>query len=145
MRLLLAAVLLVAPLALAQGGGHEVRTREMGYDLAFEPARLNVPAGAEVRFTPSGRFAHTLTATDGAFDTGNVDPGASGTFRAPSAEGEHAFFCRYHEGMRGVLVVEAAAAGAPSPPRETPGAAAPVVLAVLLLVAAVLALRRREV
>lgn len=86
-----------------------------GYESRFAPARIEVDAGAEVRFTANGTFGHNLQAVDGSFAAGDLAPGGSTTFRAPMSPGEHAFECRFHkeQGMVGVLVVRAPAA-APS-------------------------------
>lgn len=143
------ALVLVVGLPLATAA--TVGTRERGYDLQFDPERLEVGPGEEVTFTSSGAFAHTLTSIDGAFDTGNKPPGEERSFRAPEAPGEYPFVCSYHEQMRGVLVVRAAASGAasgesPGPPAEargTPGA--PLALGLALLASAALAVRRRGV
>ena len=50
--------------------------------------------------------AHTLTAKDGAFDTGSVDQGAITSFTAPAVPGTYEFFCEIHPSMTGSLVVD---------------------------------------
>ena len=35
---------------------------------------LSVPAGATIKVTNKDSVAHTLTATSGQFDTGNIEP-----------------------------------------------------------------------
>lgn len=111
-----------------------IGTRERGYDLQFDPSRIEVDAGEVVTFTSGGRFAHTLTSPDGRFDTGHKPPGEERTFHAPTEPGEYPFVCRYHEQMQGVLIVRAAeaverATGAP------PASAALAVLAAVALAA----------
>jgi hypothetical protein len=51
-----------------------------------------------------GRHAHTVTAEDDRWDSGDIRPGASytATFQRP---GTYEYFCRHHEGMRGTVVV----------------------------------------
>ncbi|MCD6059366.1 MAG: blue (type 1) copper domain protein [Thermomicrobiales bacterium] len=44
-------------------------------DFAFEPGTLTVPAGATVTWTNAGSRPHTVTADDGSFDSGRLDPG----------------------------------------------------------------------
>ena len=44
-------------------------------DFAFDPAALTVPAGATVTWTNAGNRPHTVTADDGSFDSGRLDPG----------------------------------------------------------------------
>lgn len=46
---------------------------------------------------------HTVTATDGSFDSGPLEPGQ--TFRATLASGAYPYVCAFHPSMRGTLVV----------------------------------------
>lgn len=62
--------------------------------------------GAEVEVLNIDGVAHTLTATDQAFDTGVIDAGATATIRAPSTAGTYEFFCEIHPSMTGSLTVE---------------------------------------
>ena len=39
-------------------------------DFAFQPASIEVPAGSTVTWTNTGAATHTVTADDGAFDSG---------------------------------------------------------------------------
>lgn len=91
-----------------------------GYESRFAPVRLEVDAGATVTFRANGSFAHNLQAADGSFSAGDLQPGGSSTFAAPTTPGEHPFVCRFHEaqGMTGILVVRGAAAS----PATTPEA-----------------------
>jgi plastocyanin len=74
------------------------------YDNNFEPKTINVQPGATVRWVNRGRHAHTVTAEDDRWDSGDIRPGASytATFQRP---GTYYYFCRHHEGMRGTVVV----------------------------------------
>lgn len=94
-----------------------------GKQLSFEPAELTVPAGSTVQFANVGAKPHTMTAEDGSFDTGRVEPGAEdGRFASEAvtftadAVGEFPFVCQVHpDAMRGVLtVVSVADPGEPS-------------------------------
>lgn len=139
----LLALLALAPLALAADGeAATVGVRERGYDLAFDPARVEVGAGETVTFRPDRLFAHTLTAEDGSFDTGRTDPGQSSTFEAPAEAGEYAFVCSFHPQMVGTLVVTGEAAEE-SGARPVPAAAAPLAALAVLGAVALLASRRR--
>lgn len=71
----------------------------------FEPDELTVKAGTEVSVTNGDDAAHTLTASDGSFDTGNIGPGGEGSVKVPS--GEHPYICSIHPYMKGVLRGEA--------------------------------------
>nr|WP_271417100.1 cupredoxin domain-containing protein [Streptomyces lienomycini] len=49
---------------------------------------------------------HTLTAAeDNAFDTGDIAPGRSATFTAPSKPGDFPYDCTIHPFMKGTLTV----------------------------------------
>lgn len=93
-----------------------------GYESRFSPERIEVDPGARVTFLANGSFGHNLQAMDGSFSGGDLPPGGSSTFDAPTAPGEYPFECRFHaaQGMTGTLVVRAASAGldAASPPEE---------------------------
>jgi plastocyanin len=73
-------------------------------DFSFTDAKA--VAGGEVTFENRDDAPHTLTADDGAFDTGNVAGGSSATITAPSEPGEHTFHCEIHPSMTGTLTVE---------------------------------------
>jgi plastocyanin len=74
-------------------------------DYAFTPATLTVPAGAIVTWTNDDAVPHTATASDGSFDSGNLNPeqGFSFTFSTP---GSFPYVCQYHAGMQGAIVVQ---------------------------------------
>lgn len=74
-------------------------------DFSFGRPRT-VVAAAVVQVSNADAEAHTLTAEDGAFDTGSVDGGAVVSFTAPSVPGTYTFFCDIHPSMTGSLVVE---------------------------------------
>jgi plastocyanin len=84
-------------------------------DFAFEPGTLTVPAGTTVTWTNAGSRPHTVTADDGSFDSGRLDPGEqfSQTFDQP---GTFTYFCGFHPEMLGsVVVTEQAAESATTP------------------------------
>ena len=47
----------------------------------------------------------TLTATDGRFNTGDIGPGQTKTFTAPSKAGTYNYICNIHQYMMGTIVV----------------------------------------
>ena len=51
---------------------------------------------------------HTVTATDGSFDSGVVNAGAAIGLVAPALPGVYSFFCAVHPSMTGQLTVQAA-------------------------------------
>ncbi len=104
---------------------------QTGDKLRFDPSELTVAAGTTLLVANVGGKPHTLTADDGSFDTGIVDPGGEGgRFAGKNASvtldkaGTFKFHCEVHPAaMKGVVTVtgEAAAAGpaqASAGPRE---------------------------
>jgi plastocyanin len=104
---------------------------QIGDKLRFDPAELRVAAGTTLLVANVGGKPHTLTADDGSFDTGIVDPGAQGgRFAGKNASvtlnqaGTFKFHCEIHPAaMKGTVTVtgEAAAGGpaqASAGPRE---------------------------
>lgn len=74
-------------------------------DFAFGPAELVIAPGTTVTWTNADITPHTVTANDGAFDSGRID--VDGTFSFTFEEpGAYAYFCTYHPGMTGTIVVE---------------------------------------
>jgi plastocyanin len=73
-------------------------------DFLFRPARLDIPAGTTIVWTNNGQVVHTVSAQDGSFESGPIEPGVqrSITFSRP---GTFAFHCTPHPFMRGVIVV----------------------------------------
>jgi plastocyanin len=91
--------------ALAQGAGTGVSAQ----DDQFAPAMTSVASGKMLTWQNDGVEQHTITADDGAFDSGNLDPGQTFgfTFDTP---GTFAYYCSIHggpngQGMAGVVVV----------------------------------------
>lgn len=80
---------LVAAPAFAQAASVSV------VDSDFEPAELEISSGTEVTWTNNGDLAHTVTADDGSFDSGNLDPGDTFSFTFNNGD-EFPYFCEYH-------------------------------------------------
>ncbi|MGE5802245.1 MAG: plastocyanin/azurin family copper-binding protein, partial [Gemmatimonadota bacterium] len=72
--------------------------------VAFLPSRIEVAAGATVTWTNNDPLAHSVTADDGSWDSGPIEPGKtfSRTFTQP---GEYAVHCTPHPFMKAVIVV----------------------------------------
>ena len=82
-------------------------------DNQFTPATLDVAAGTTVVWTHNGARPHTVTADDGAFDSGTLANGDTFQFTFDTAA-TIAFHCEFHggvggEGMSGTINVGAAA------------------------------------
>jgi plastocyanin len=103
---------------------------QTGDTLRFDPDELSVAAGTTLLVANVGGKPHTLTADDGSFDTGVIDPGAeAGRFAGKNASvtlnqaGTFRFHCEVHPAvMKGVVTVTGEAAGglaqASAGPRE---------------------------
>ncbi len=72
---------------------------------AFSPTSLTVAAGTTVTWTNNDTAAHTVTADDGSFDSGNLSPGQSFTHTF-TASGSVAYHCNYHPNMVATIVVQ---------------------------------------
>jgi plastocyanin len=72
---------------------------------AFAPSTLTVTAGETVTFTNDDDDAHTVTATDGSFDSKGLDSSARWrhTFLKP---GTYTYYCQLHPFMKGTIVVK---------------------------------------
>jgi len=70
----------------------------------FIPNRIEITAGSSITWTNNDPLVHTVTADDGSFDSGNIDPTKtfSHTFAQP---GEYAVHCTPHPFMKAVIVV----------------------------------------
>jgi plastocyanin len=75
------------------------------HNFMFSPATLTVPPGATVKVTNMDQVTHTLTATKGGFNTGDISPGQSKTFTAPTTPGRYTYICSIHQYMSGTIVV----------------------------------------
>jgi plastocyanin len=87
-------------------------------DFAFQPASVEVPAGGTVTWTNTGAAPHTATADGGAFDSGQLAPGAtfSQTF---NAVGNFPYHCEIHPEMVGTVNVVEATAAQTAPAADT--------------------------
>ena len=93
-------------------------------NLAFDPSAITVPTGTTVAWTNEDAVPHTVTSTDGAFDSGIFDPGGSFafTFNEP---GSFAYVCQLHPQMQGTVTAEGeAVAAAPATDAQAATAAA---------------------
>jgi plastocyanin len=73
----------------------------------FSPMTLTVSSGAKVTVMNKDSAAHTVTASgDKKFDTGDVGPGKTATFTAPTQPGSYGYICDIHQYMSGTLVVK---------------------------------------
>ena len=75
------------------------------FNYSFAPGTLTVKVGTTVTWTNKDGFAHTVTADDNSFNSGNVAANAtySHTF---SKAGTFAYHCSIHTYMKGTVIVQ---------------------------------------
>jgi plastocyanin len=71
----------------------------------FQFGNVTVSAGGQVTVSNRDGAPHTVTSDDGAFDSGQIAGGATGSFVAPSQPGTYSFHCEVHPEMSGTLTV----------------------------------------
>ena|SRR5215831_7794806 len=74
-------------------------------NMAFSVTTLQITAGTTVKWTNNDGIAHTVTANDGSFDSGNIAPGASYS-KTFSTKGSFAYHCNIHPMMTATVVVQ---------------------------------------
>jgi plastocyanin len=90
----------------AAGGSAATKTSAITIsNFMFSPMSATVAPGATVMVTNKDSVAHTLTATKGQFDTGDIEAGQSKTFTAPMKPGTYSYICNIHQYMMGTIVV----------------------------------------
>jgi len=99
MLMMLATIFLSA--AAAVGASQSVDIR----DMRFDPGTVTIHVGDTVEWKNTDDRDHTITASDGSFDSGNLSSGASFRHTFKSA-GKYSYKCSYHPRMKGVVVVE---------------------------------------
>jgi plastocyanin len=80
------------------------------HDRTFDPAQLNVAPGTTVTWTNGDTEAHTVTADNGLFDSGILEPGQSYSTWL-GGTGTVAYHCEIHPDMTGSVVVGEASGG----------------------------------
>ncbi|HKP90304.1 MAG TPA: plastocyanin/azurin family copper-binding protein [Thermoleophilaceae bacterium] len=73
-------------------------------DFKYEPKSVTVSVGTTVNWTNDGPTAHTATADDGTFDTGNLLKGQSGSYKFTKA-GKYEYHCAPHPFMKATVTV----------------------------------------
>ena len=72
--------------------------------MRYEPASITVKKGTTVTWTQNDAMPHTVTADDGSFDSGILEPGASFTFEFDEL-GTFRYTCILHPAMIGTVTV----------------------------------------
>ena len=84
-------------------GGGEAVDSITAVDFSFDPEDATVEAGAEISVPNEDDATHNLTSD--AFETGDIEGGAEGTFTAPAEPGEFEIRCTIHPQMTGTITV----------------------------------------
>lgn len=75
-------------------------------DFAFTPAALTIKAGSTVTVTNHDSATHTWTATNKAFDSGDLATGKTFTFTFTFTKpGTYSYLCSIHPSMHGTVTV----------------------------------------
>lgn len=84
----------------AGSGGNDVTIR----DFAFAPAELEVAPGTEITWTNDDPAPHTVTAEDGSFESGTLEPGQTFSVSV-QGNGPVTYRCEIHPDMLGTITV----------------------------------------
>lgn len=72
---------------------------------SYSPNPGTLRVGQKVAFRNADTITHTATADNGAFDTGNIAPGATSAAITLTTAGTFGYHCRPHPSMVGTLTV----------------------------------------
>ncbi|MGH2671836.1 MAG: plastocyanin/azurin family copper-binding protein [Actinomycetota bacterium] len=86
--------------AAGSGGANDVSIQ----DFTFAPADLEVAQGTEVTWTNEDPAPHTVTAEDGSFDSGTLEPGQTFSVSV-QGNGPITYRCEIHPAMVGAITV----------------------------------------
>src|SRR5215217_7882650 len=118
------ALLILVPAAGAQDQGVVVVPVQNAWsvsiqDYFFDPADVAVEPGSTITWTNNGDEPHTVTADDGSFDSGVLNPGDSYTV-AFDGQGTVTYHCAIHPNMVGSVSVGGEAGAVPTEPQVVP-------------------------
>jgi quinohemoprotein ethanol dehydrogenase len=74
-------------------------------DYGLSPSRVRTATGATVTWRNTSKKPHTLTARDGSWSTGTIEPGSSGTATITKA-GTYEYICKEHPWTIGQLIID---------------------------------------
>ena len=76
------------------------------YATGYDPDNITVVIGVNntVVWTNNDNIPHTVTASDGSFDSGNMNPGATFTYTF-TKPGSYQYICTIHPWMHGYVTV----------------------------------------
>ncbi|APV43377.1 Cupredoxin-like domain-containing protein [Dehalogenimonas formicexedens] len=102
----LACVLLFAAtlVPLGCGGSTPPNTVDMK-NIQYSPRTLTVSVGTTVTWRNKDSVQHSVTSSNGIFDSGLFNPGGSYTYTFNTA-GTYPYYCTIHPGMTGTIIVQ---------------------------------------
>jgi alcohol dehydrogenase (cytochrome c) len=83
---------------------------QSGQNGYYIPSNAQIAPGSQVTWNNKDSVAHTATAQDGSFDTGNIAPGASGSVTI-QGQGQIQYYCTIHPWMKATLTVGSSGGG----------------------------------
>ena len=83
-------------------------------DFTFTPPSITIKVGDTVTWTNNGPSAHTATADDGSFDSGNLAQGKTFSHTFQTA-GTFSYHCTIHPFMKAEVVVQSGSSASTSP------------------------------
>jgi plastocyanin len=86
--------------------GSSVGTSITIKNFMFMPMSLTVSPGATIKVTNEDSATHTLSATGGQFNTGNITHEQTKTITAPMKAGTYHYICDIHQYMMGSIIVK---------------------------------------
>ncbi len=126
-RLLAALLLLIGGLTISSPAGAstiaqgETMVVEAADGNVFEPATVTINVGDTVTWRNTDDVPHTSTSDDGVWDSGALAAGEEFSFTFEEA-GTFPYFCEFHPGMEGTVVVQEAAQQEEPAEEEEPAA-----------------------
>ena len=77
-------------------------TRVTIQNSAYTPAEVTVMVSGSILWVNGDNMVHTVTADDGSFDSGDLQPGTTFGFTFNTV-GPHPYHCKYHGEMTGLV------------------------------------------
>ena len=108
------ALLLLAPLSIPRVGEAAQFNISMGQN-HFSSPTISINVGDVVVWRNTDSIAHTVTANDGSYDSGTMQPGGVFTY-AFNTPGTYSYRCLIHSGMIGTITVNSTSAIPSYPP-----------------------------
>jgi plastocyanin len=87
------------------GGGSSTANEVSMSSNAFSPSSKTVAVNTTVTWRNTDSMTHTVTANNGAFNSGTINPGGTYSYTFTTA-GTYEYHCTFHQGMTGTVIVQ---------------------------------------